>query len=51
MRNWNKYMESDEQDEDILAEWEEVLLKDFDRGAYEWLVANYDMIHWKVGLE
>lgn len=37
MRNWNKYLESNEQDEMILAEWEEILLKDFLKHSLETL--------------
>jgi len=51
MRNWNKFLETDVIDDDELAEWEEVLLKDFLQHSREWLNRNKDMVHWKLGLE
>ena len=50
MRNWNKYLESDEPNEDILVEWEEVCLKDFRKHAVEWLENNYDDTFWREDL-
>ena len=37
MRNWNKYMEYTGGDDDVMAEWEEILLKDFLNAAKNWL--------------
>ena len=51
MRNWNMYLNTEENDDDVLAEWEEILYKDFLQHSKEWLHNNYNMIHWKVGLE
>jgi hypothetical protein len=51
LRNWNKYLESDEPNEDILAEWEEVCLKDFRQHATEWLKENENDIFWRVDLK
>lgn len=47
--NWNRYLSSDEQNEDILAEWKETLLNDFLQGARKYLVDNY--FTWGAGLE
>ncbi len=46
MRNWNIYMDSDEESIDLLFEWEEVLYKDFRKHAIE----SYDD-DWRSGLE
>lgn len=35
MRNWKKYIDSDESDDETLATWEELLLKDFRQHANE----------------
>ena len=51
LRNWNIYLESDENNEDLLVEWEEVLLKDFLQHSKEWLSDNRDDVFWRVGLE
>ncbi len=51
LRNWNIYLESDEGNDEILAEWEEVLLKDFLTHGREWLKRCGDQIFWRVGLE
>ena len=51
LKNWNKYLESDENNDEILAEWEELLLKDFLKHSREWLDRNEDQIFWRVGLE
>lgn len=59
LRNWNKYLNSDEPDITILFEWEEIILKDFLKYSREWLfngvdcqgVPNYDSLKWKEGLE
>jgi hypothetical protein len=51
MRNYNIYLNTDETDDDILAEWEEVLLKDFLKYSREWLTKNTDEIYWRIGLE
>ena len=48
MRNWNIYLESQESNEMILVEWEEVLLKDFLQHARECLKDNPI---WGKGLE
>lgn len=48
MRNWNAYLLSENENEDILSEWEEVLLKDFLDGARKWLRNNSV---WGKGLE
>lgn len=45
-RNWDIYLESDESDELVLVEWEEVLLKDFLKHAKESYEGN-----WRKGLE
>jgi len=58
MRNWNRYIQSDEKDEDILAEWEEIIMKDFRVAAKEWLfsvddssIPNYESSAWRLGCE
>lgn len=51
MRNWNTYLNSTEADDQVLAEWEEVCMKDFLDHAREWWNRNKEMIHWRVGLE
>lgn len=51
MRNWNTYLKSDEGSDDILAEWEEVLLKDFLQYSREWLRDNEESDAWRLGLE
>ena len=46
-RNWNKYLtyEGDEvSNQELMFEWEECCLKDFLKGAREWLCNNK---HWK----
>ena len=50
MRNWNLYLESSECDADILAEWEEVLLKDFLCHSKDWLDNNRDDTYWREDL-
>ena len=37
LRNWNMYLQSNEKDDDVLAMWEELLLKDFRLYANIWL--------------
>jgi len=51
MKNYNIYLESENESDEVLAEWEEVCIKDFLDEARIWLDNNHDMIHWKVGLE
>ena len=51
MRNWNKYLQSDEPDELILAEWEETLLNDFLLEALEWFKMCGADEWWRKGLE
>lgn len=58
MRNWNRYIQSDEKDEDVLAEWEEIIMKDFRVAAKEWLfsvdddaIPNYESSAWRLGCE
>ena len=52
MRNWNKYVDyTGDASEEMMAEWEEILLKDFLNHAREWLNKNKNMVHWKSGLE
>jgi len=50
LRNWNLYLESDENNEVILAEWEEILLKDFLKHSKEWLDINRNKTFWKKEL-
>jgi len=45
MRNWNKYLASDEEDDDTLATWEELLLGDFREHANESL-KKLDELWW-----
>ena len=40
MLKWNVYMQSDEEDDDVLAQWEELIMKDWKRGATRWLNEN-----------
>ena len=44
MRNWNKYLTYEDynsnEPEQMMAEWEEWLLKDFYEGATQWLKKN-----------
>jgi hypothetical protein len=51
LRNWNKYLNSDESSIELLYEWEEVLLKDFLKYSREWLKHNYNNDEWKEKLE
>lgn len=54
LRNWNKYIEYDGKDvdnEELMYEWEELLLKDFYKSAKEWFDRVGDEIFWRVGLE
>lgn len=52
MRNWNKYEEYIGEDtEEMMAEWEEWLLRDFLDGAREWLGKNTNSKIWRFGLE
>jgi len=44
LRNWNIYLDSEEPREQVLVEWEEVLLNDFLTHAREWLWNNK---HWE----
>ena len=48
LRNWNTYMDSEGESDDMMSEWEEWLLKDFLDGSREWLKKNNG---WAVGLE
>tara|TARA_B110000285_G_scaffold117216_1_gene132841 strand:- start:2505 stop:2720 length:216 start_codon:yes stop_codon:yes gene_type:complete len=51
MRSWNRYLTSDESDEELLTMWEELLITDFYKSAKEWLKHNYDEDEWKETLE
>jgi hypothetical protein len=52
LRNWNTYLNSDEPREQVLVEWEEILLIDFLESSKEWLYSNRSgNVFWKVGLE
>tara|TARA_R110000796_G_scaffold189803_2_gene306598 strand:- start:145 stop:360 length:216 start_codon:yes stop_codon:yes gene_type:complete len=51
MRSWNKYLTSDQDDEELLTMWEELLITDFYKSAKEWLKHNYDEDEWKETLE
>lgn len=54
MRNWNKYIEycgPEVGNEELMFEWEEVLLKDFLKHSREWLNRCGEQIFWRVGLE
>ena len=51
-RNWNKYLEyeGDETDE-MYAQWEETLLKDFLKHSKEWLDNNRNKSFWRSELK
>ena len=51
MRSWNRYLTSDQDDEELLTMWEELLITDFYKSAKEWLKHNYDEDEWKETLE
>lgn len=53
MRNWNKYMDYDGDDvdsDDIMAEWEETLIRDFLQASIEWLENNRTLTYWRKDL-
>jgi len=53
MRNWNKYMDYDGDDvdsDDIMAEWEETLIRDFLQASIEWLENNKTLTYWRKDL-
>ena len=50
MRQWNTYINSEETDDEILAEWEEIIIKDFRRYANEWLKENKNKSAWRKDL-
>jgi hypothetical protein len=52
MRNWNKYLEyegDDVDNDDLMAEWEELCIKDFRDAANIWY--SQHSISWGSGLE
>lgn len=51
MRNWHIYIQSDGESDELLAEWEEVCLKDFLQHGKEWLNENKNSVIWRFGLE
>jgi hypothetical protein len=54
MRNWNKYImySGDEvHNEELMFEWEELLLKDFLKHSREWLDKCKEDTFWREGLE
>lgn len=51
MRSWNRYLTSNESNEELLTLWEEEIMKDFRVESKEWLKHNYDEDEWKYGLE
>jgi hypothetical protein len=42
MREWNTYLEADIESDELAAEWEEQILKDFLDGARFWLKTMRD---------
>lgn len=53
MRNWNKYLDYDGDDvdsDDIMAEWEETLIRDFLQASIEWLENNRSLTYWRKDL-
>ena len=46
MLKWNVYMQSDEEDDDDVAQWEELIMKDWKRGATRWLNENKRKTKW-----
>jgi|8_EtaG_2_1085327.scaffolds.fasta_scaffold425608_2 hypothetical protein len=50
MLKWNVYMQSDESDDDLLSEWEELLIKDFRLKARLWLKTNKRKTKWLENL-
>jgi len=51
MRNWNIYLQSNEQDDEVLTEWEELLLKDFYQYSLEWFKLNKNNTFWRKELK
>ena len=49
-KKWNVYLNADENDDDILTEWEEVLLKEFYREAINWMKIHKDDNTWRKNL-
>ena len=47
---WNTYMESDEDNAELLSTWEELLLQDFRIYANEWLKGNKNKTGWRKDL-
>lgn len=50
LREWNRYLQSDEQNEDVLAQWEELILKDFRTEANKWRKENKQKTKWRKDL-
>ena len=50
LREWNRYLQSDEQNEDVLAQWEELKLKDFRTEANKWRKENKRKTKWRKDL-
>ncbi|MEK9897067.1 MAG: hypothetical protein VW518_11700 [Burkholderiaceae bacterium] len=53
MRKWNSYMTyegEDVEDEDLMFEWEELLLKDILFESKKWLKENRNKVGWRKDL-
>lgn len=53
MRKWNSYMTyegEDVEDEDLMFEWEELLLKDILFESKKWLKENRNKVWWRKDL-
>ena len=44
------YMTADENDEELLTQWEEIILQDFRRYALDWLKKNKRKTWWRKDL-
>tara|TARA_R110002020_G_scaffold42971_4_gene125327 strand:+ start:995 stop:1216 length:222 start_codon:yes stop_codon:yes gene_type:complete len=47
---WYMYMTADENDEELLTQWEEIILQDFRRYALDWLKKNKRKTWWRKDL-
>lgn len=50
IKQWKLYLESDEDDDDILTVWEEIIRKDFRLYANEWRNKNKNKTAWRKEL-
>jgi hypothetical protein len=51
MIKWNRFLHSQNDDEEILDEWENTLMSDFYRAAHNWMKIHMADDTWRCGVE